>query len=344
MAATVITFLLHRLGLFVVSLVVLSMGFSGETTIPPFSELIDDFSLAVEQVSEVQLTKQVRQSSTMSMMRSEKNPFIWLAKWACHWTGFSEVFVVIILSNIFFLLFLAELMGLLTRMVTSDIATTAAILVVLWPTSFEMSLGASYAFTCFCAAASVRLALDNQWLLAGLSAAALTLSDSIFVGFVPLLIFIFWYFQRHFRVLLLIKRAAFLLLPIIFAIVWGGIELSSVKNVVLNSAFFNLFDSFGRDFSWTFSDSVVGQTVSLIVFGVGAVTAVVNNSVLLHRVVPIVFFIAVTLFSPYAELASRMPLAGICLEGFAVGSRSLSKFVQIVFVLLGIHEVYRVFA
>ena len=72
----------------------------------------------------------------------------------------------------------------------------AATFVLLWPTSYELSLGSSLPLAGFFLALSLRQALEQNWWMAGLGAAALALLDSIAITVFPVFVYLFWGVQR----------------------------------------------------------------------------------------------------------------------------------------------------
>ncbi len=103
------------------------------------------------------------------------NPFFWLTRWTSGLTGLSTSVTILLLSNIFALLFLWELYALLSQMTTTDVATTATILALIWPTSFEMSVGSLFGMSSWLVVLAIRQGLSNQWLVVGIALGLLAL-------------------------------------------------------------------------------------------------------------------------------------------------------------------------
>lgn len=148
------------------------------------------------------------------VFRATSNPFLWICRWVAGMTPLSPIQTLLLVSNTFLLLFLWEMYALFSRMVTPDIASNATILVVLWPTTYELSLGSTLAMTCFLLALCVRHALDNRWLVVGLALGMLALLDPVAIGILPLLLYMFWYYQRHFPLGQLGKNTLYFLVPV----------------------------------------------------------------------------------------------------------------------------------
>lgn len=343
-------FVIHRISLLVIALVMLN--FSGPANSPglmpeirPVSALWDVFVAKASNVPEVTALKSVLSVSPWVMLRTTTDPFIWLAKLFANITGLSPFLSLVILSNLFFLFFLSELMALLSRMVTTDVAAAAAVLMILWPTSYELSLGAGLAMSCYLITACLKYALDNHWLYVGFLLGALALVEPVAMGLVPLMLYLFWYFQRHFQTSQVIKKAIFFLVPVLIAIFWRWDMYRSLGSVISHSALLNLFTTAvrGSTFSWTFGNSVIGQTVTILFLAAGAVASAVGNVNFIHKLIPIVMVVLLLLFSPYGTIASRAPLAAVCLEGVAGISRPMTRLFQVTLIVLGVLEVCAVF-
>src|SRR5262249_25088248 len=154
------------------------------------------------------------------------------------------------------------------------IAVSGAILMVLWPTSYELSLGSTLSLSCFLVALALRHALDNQWFVAGLALGLLALFEPIAVGLMPLVLYVVWYFQRHFPIGDVLKRAAFFLVPFGLAVAFRWTVYRNLEALVDNSAASHLFGIFrGHGVGWLFSHELAGQTISVLFFAIGAVAA-----------------------------------------------------------------------
>jgi len=342
----------HRLLLFIIALLTLNSNSpnSHSSGILPnfesFSTLREQFLKRVSEGPEIETLATLSNTSMGGVLAMTHNPFLWLGHWLSHLTGLSPVVSLILLSNLFFLLFLRELNELLTRMITADVAATTPILVVLWPTSYEMSLGSTLSLTCLLSTMAIRFALDDKWYVVGIAVALLFGVDPLAIGLIPLLIFIFWYFQRHFQWQQIVPKAAFFAIPSALAFFWNRATYAGLGSILSNSALLNLTASVshGPKLAWTVSGSFAGQTITAILFAGGAIAAAVSNTVVLHRAIPVYLFFAALLFSPYGSIASRILIAGEALEGIAlISARPVLRILQIMFLVLGILEVRSVF-
>ena len=259
-------------------------------------------------------------------------------------TPLSPVQALLLMSNIFLLLFLWEMYSLFSRMVTPETASTATILIVLWPTTYELSLGSTLSMTCFLLALCMRHALDNRWLVVGFALeSGLTgsfghrsLADvALYVLVLPAALS-----SRPAG-----ENTLYFLVPVGIAMGWRLNTYSHLWPVFSSSALFNVISatkSVGP--SWTFSQSYMGQTIALVFFGLGAVAAFMSNTNLIHRIIPLNMLLLLLLFSPYSALASRAPLAAACLEGIAsASSRTATRIVATLMLVLSAYEVYSVF-
>ncbi len=342
----------HRLLLFIVALLTINSALpsSKSSGILPnfasFSTLREDFLKRVSEGPEIEALARLSSVSYGGIFSATHNPFLWLGHLLSHATGMSPVICLILFSNLFFLLFLRELNELLNRMITADVATITPILVVLWPTSYEMSLGSTLSLTCYLVTLAIRAALDDKWYFVGIAVGLLAGVDPIGVGLIPLLLFMFWYFQRHFQWQQVVKKAAFVLIPSVVGFVISRQMYAHLDQIISGSAMLNLTASVshGQKLGWTLSDSFAGQTITAILFIGGAITAAASNSVILHRAIPLYLFLITLSFSPYGSIASRVLIAGEALEGIAlISARPVLVTVQLMFLVLGILEVRSVF-
>lgn len=343
----------HRFLLFLTAFIVINASIPSTTSgvLPQIHSTRDILSRFMERVAEgpefaaLDKTMSARPGEVFSL---SSDPFIWISRWVAGVTGLSPRATLLILSNLIVLLFLSELVALLSRMVPMDVAESAAILLVLWPTSYELSLGSSWALTCCLATIVVREAMDNRWLIGGIAMGLLILQHPLALGLVPLSVYLFWYFQRHFMLFQIVKRACFFLIPFGIALYFRWSQYPSFGEIFSQSALLNVFEvmkTAGSGAGWTVSQSYAGQTVAIIFFGVGAGFSALSNSGLLHRIIPLTMFLILLLFSPYAAIASRAPLAATCLEGVAAASSPIvTRIVQVLLLLLSMYEVALVFA
>lgn len=311
----------------------------------PFSVLNQEFVKRVSTIPEVTTLNGLSSAKFLEVFKHTTSPFLWICHWLRNVFGLSPTLAAILLSTIFFLLFLSELYQLIGRMSTLDVAVNAAVLMVLWPSSFEMNLGFSFSMTCYLLLHTARQAIDDRWLQCGLCLGALTLMEPISAGLFPLVAYFFWYFQRHYMAAQVVKKAVFVLLPFGLALYW---ELAHVglSTVFRGSALQNLFSTLQANESlrWALTRSMAGQTITLVVFTGGAIAAAVSNVAPLFRILPIYYLVLLLLFSPYSAIASRAAIAAPALQGLAsISSRPVLKLVQFILLLLGIYEVYAVF-
>jgi hypothetical protein len=294
---------------------------------------------------EVTTVNVLRGSSFASVFHYTHNPFLWLAHWTVKITHARTLPVLILFSNLFLLLFLSEIHALLSRIVTSEIAAATPILVVLWPTSYELSAGSSLAMSCWLLTLAIRSSMDNRWLVGGLALGGLALTEPLAAGLLPLMIYLFWFFQRDQPVALVARGTFFFLIPMAIAIYWSLPIYRNVPHLLYHSAAINLFTSWREGhLSWALSRSYLGQTITAIFFLAGAIIACVSHTLFMHRLIPVYLCGLLLLFSPLSLLPSRALLAGLCLEGIAtVSTKPVLKVVQLVLLSLSIVEVGTIF-
>jgi hypothetical protein len=306
------------------------------------------YRLLAEKVAEgpeVPVVESLSQKPFFQAMKETRNPFHWVAVSTTALFGIPAPIALLILSNIFLLLFLGQLVALFNRMVTSDIAVLGATFVVLWPTSYELSLGSSLSLVCFFLTLSVRMALEQKWGLAGVSLLGLALMDPIAMALVPLYGYLFWSVQRFLPAAQWGRNLGFFSGFFVLGCLLSGRSWGMVLGAVDQSAFFSLMQFRAPNGESLLSLSAVGQTLSLVFFFLGAAGALFSNVNPMHRFMPLLVLFALTLASPWGSLASRVPLAGACMEGIAsASSGSASRIVSFLMLLLGSYEVYLLFS
>lgn len=346
-----LAFVVHRLFLFVVAMVVLNGAVSSSSRssnlipeVQSSSRLWNGFRARLADGPEAAAIADLARIPLTKVLKATSHPYLLILRWWTGLTGMNVSVSLLIWSNIFLLLFLWELYVLLTRIVTSDTASAASILLVLWPTSFEMSLGSGLGLLGFLAVGAVRHGLESRWLLSGVMAALLLAADPIALGVMPLLFYIFYYFERHYPIGDVARRAAFFFIPVGLV---GFFRYARLSHVDLHgSALMTIVNAVsGNGVGWLFGSAAAGQTVSLLFFLVGAVTAAYFNMTSVHRAIPVFFWLSVVLFSPYASLASRLPFAAVCLQGVASAtSRQAVRMIHLLLVILGAYETWIIFA
>ncbi len=335
-----LAFVVHRGLLLLVALLTLQMTGAGKG-----GNVSNRFFDRVAQGPEAHIVEELGHDSVGQVISKSRNPFHWVCAAMKSVTGMRPVICLLILSNLFLLLFLFELYALFNRMVTSDISTLGATFVLLWPTSYELSLGSSLTLACFLLTLAVRQALDQNWWFAGLVAAALALMDPIALALLPVFAYLFWGVQRFSPAKEWGRNLAFFLVPLCLGALLSGHSWQTVMGTMDQSALLNLFQMKGASGDGLFSHSMAGQTLSLIFFFLGAAGGLFTNVNPMHRFLPMGVLLALLLSSPYGALASRAPLAGVCMEGIAsASSGTASRIASLLMVLLGAFEVYSVFA
>ena len=243
-----VAFLGHRIVLLLAAFIVINSNIpsTGSGSLPQIHSTRQVWSIFVARAGEGPEFAELNRLMSHPMgqvFSATRNPFLWLPRWVAGMTGMSPSLALLLISNLFVLLFLTELVTLLSRMVPTDVAEGAAILMILWPTSYEMSVGSSLSLMAYLTTLILREAIDNRWLIAGVAIGILMLMDPLAIGLVPILLYIFWYYQRHFQLLQVIKRTCFFLIPFGIAIGmrWGA--YSSLGQIFSDSALFNVISA-----------------------------------------------------------------------------------------------------
>jgi hypothetical protein len=344
--------LFHRLLLLIVALISVNNamvhrpGVGKSVHVEPVGILIRTVFEKVRETPEAQELERLDQVPLLKVFVATKQPFLWVGSFIHRITHLPISLTVIFISNFFLFFFLWELFALVNRMVTPDTAVSAVILVLLWPTSYELSLGSALSLTSLLAVFAVRHSLDSEWLLAGVGLALLALVDPIAAGLAPLMIYMFWYFQRGFPLQELAKKLFLFALPVGVAMAWRHPVYFHLKGWMEGSALFTLFKGGAwKTFDWTLSRTLAGQTITIVFFITGALAAAVTNATLLHRMIPLYMLISLLTFTTYSAIASRACIAGICLQGIAsISARPALRIIQCLLLILSMLEVAAVFS
>lgn len=310
--------------------------------------LVGELNQRLHRVAEIDLVERLAGVPLNQVFAENRYPFFWVVRGWMELFPMGAIASTLVISNAFFLLFLFEIYILLSRMVLLDTALWGVLLILVFPSSYEMSLGSSLSFSLCMTAIMLRRALDNQWFLAGGAIGLLALGDWIVLGWLPLLAGIFWYYQRHFQLAQVVKRAVFLGVPLAVGIgmrwEWYRHAIPSIGGSALASLLYSPGQWVaGLSMGWQMSGA--GPVISLIVFLIGAVLSLASHTTWLNRLIPIYAMGVVLAFSSVANTSTRLLFAGIALAGIAhVSSGTLAKLFAAFFTSLTAGEVFRVFS
>ncbi|MCB0406205.1 MAG: hypothetical protein KDD51_15595 [Bdellovibrionales bacterium] len=337
---------IHRLLLFCVALMAIYQALPPEAT--PAQKSVSALSARFfEEVSERPVTRALVRSASnypSSFLDALRTPFASVYRGFLNLTHLDRVTALIVLTNLFFFLFLLELYGLWGRQHPAGEAVRAATLVALLPTSFEMSLVSSFSLTCFLVTLAVHRAVTNRWWVTGMALGILVLSDPLNILLVPLLLYLFFYFHQGQVLRTVWKRAVLVLLPVIVAVVVDYGSFSYAWSEVQQSALFYLSQSLSGGVKQTLAHSPWGTTIILITLAIGAVGAFLNNKSFVDKILPAAMLVFVLLTSPFSMVTFRVPLAGICLHGvIQLTGRPAVWILYLVMFIMGALEVAAVF-
>ncbi|MBI1859339.1 MAG: hypothetical protein HYR96_00265 [Deltaproteobacteria bacterium] len=348
-------FIVHRLVLIIIALGAINYSLNQKTPSQGRLPRIEATSVLVaELASRLRLVTEVETAQTLSALplkqvfSANRHPFYWCVRIWGELTHMSPIASVVLLSNILFLLFLFETFILLSRMVLLETATWGTLLILFFPSSYEISMGSALSITLCLTAIALRRALDNQWFLTGLAVGVMALGDWIVIGWVPLLIYLFWYYQQHFQMVQVVKRVCFFFIPLVLAIVVRWDWYAHAFTSVAGSAFVSLIHSpnewMGAILS-THAWANAGPILSVLIFLVGAILCFASHTTWLNRLVPLYSVLVVLAYSSVANVTMRLLLAGMALAGIAhVSSGTLARILSAIFTLLTGAELIRIFS
>ncbi len=334
----------HRTFLWFVALVSLTGDFTGIFSLSRHGELwracLDRVAVSAEGIA---VASHV---SGLGFAEIWRDPFIELAYWFCQILHLSPAFGLIVLSNIFFILFILEVYRVVSTSTMPEMATATAILAVLWPASFELGLGSRVAFEAWLLAAGMRSLLDNRWLYVGLTFGGFFIYNHSGVWFLPLIVYFFLYFQQHFQKSVVLRRALLFIVPFGLALWLTHFSIREIWSQWRGSFLSQLFPptqllSIATTYGWA---HFLGQLISLGLIVLGAVLTITTPLLWLYRAIPLSLGIFALAFIPWGMMGSRGVIAAIALHGLSENmDRTRRTFLEAVLVFFGAVEIYRVF-
>ena len=348
-------FSLHRLVLLVVALG--SVNYSINQKYPSNSKfprigntsvLLAKFGERLKGNSEFSTLERHSQVAVGRVFIESGRPFYWIARCWLEISPMGIVSTMLFVSNVFFLLFLFETHILLTRFVMLDTALWGVLILMLFPYSYEVSLGSTLSLTLYLSAVALRRALDNQWIFTGISMGLIALDDWIVLGWLPLLVFLFWYYQKQVPLIIVLKRTIFFTLPIVVAMIyrweWYSHALTSMGSSALVSLFRDPSQWLGGIESWK-QLAQAAPIISLLLFILGTILCLVSHMTWLSRIIPAYCVIAVMLFSNVQTISVRLTIAGVALVGIAhVSSGPLAQIISALLTLVSCVNIVRIFS
>lgn len=318
---------------------------NSEKRIQSTSVLKEHFIQKIALTPEAGAIDNFAQVSLTQVFSQTKNPFYWIGTLIKKITPFKSAWIILILSNLFCLLFLWELYALTSRMTLPEVAVGTAVLTILWITSYELSLGSYQSLTCFLVVLVVRHALDNTWLLAGLGLGLLALTDFIAIGLVPLLILLFWHYQRHEPTVEALKKLGMFLIPLALVVAYRYDDLPYLRTQYASSSLATVAGIISRaDWGLLLAKQNLASTISLTAFFCGMIVTIALNTIWIHRLIPPYLYLVVLLFSDFGSLSSRIILSAVVLSGLsAVSSTLVERLLQLAFIIVSGFEVASIF-
>lgn len=339
-----LSLIVHRFLLLVIALSAIYVGLPLEEK--NLNVSWSQFLEKVSQSKEAQAIQSLSEDSIGSVIKKENDPYLWIGKILVSLLPMQPASVILILSNLFLILFLWELNRLVNSMALPDVAVDTCILVILWLTSYELSLGSSLSLSCFLCALILRGANDGRWLSCGLSLGLLALTQPFAIF---LLIPVFLNLGSHFKYVSsaeFTRKVLFILVPFIAALFFHRELYSSLSSVISGSAFSNLtaLTKSQSHPSWVFSNTFLGQTIALVILFIGTLICFFVFSTFIHRILPLTLFVALLLTTPYKDLATSALLVAPAFSGIAEASvPALLRSIQLIFLVFGSIEVFNLF-
>lgn len=326
----------HRFFLLVVALSAIHFSLSQQPHTP--SALWENFLARVAQSPEV---TQIMDSSNPS-----KDPFVWIGRLIQRGTNIRAEVLVLILSNLFLILFLWELNSFVNSLALPDVAVNTCILVIVWLTSYELSFGSSLSLSCLLTVLVLRSGNDDRWLIAGLGLALLAITKPFALFMTPFLLLILFGQNRYASSDTLARKLIYLLIPLVGVLYYRWDLYRDIRTIIGSSALFNLISSadIQAGLSWTLTATYLGQTIALLILVISSIICLFVFSTLIHRLLPLTLLLALLITTPYSELATAAPLISPVFSGLAEAcAPPLLKGIQLLFLIFGAIEVFNLF-
>lgn len=344
---TLLSYSAHRLLLLLTAFISLNVSLNRETPstwlpkLQPASVLYNRWLEKTSQSPELRILT----GSTEESAAYKYHPFFFLARVGTQTFKFPAFWVLLFLSNLICLLLLRELYLIFQKIATNDIAALGAILAVLWPTSYEYSLGSQHVMTGFLVATSLRRAMEDQWIMVGIAAALLALYQPLVLGLALILLYLFWTSQRYFPFGQIVKRTAFYLVPLAAVLFLRHDIYWPPDAVFRGSAILSLWNgALLGNWAWIFTQENLGQTISLLFLLAGVILGLFNRVSTLYRVIPLFLWILWLVFQPYGDLSSTACIAFMALGGIAAASSPLmERSLAACLILAGTYDVFMLY-
>jgi len=345
LALTVQRFLLLSVAFLAINLQ-LDRSQGGGVRIRSWNEVKPILLSLTERLDEWRELEESRTHPATQVLSVSKNPVVWLSRVLADFLRWPSASILILVSNLLFLWFLWSLNSLFNHLAMPDEASDATILAALWVTSYEFSLGSSVVFFGLASTWCLQGALDNRWWLAGIGVAGLLLQEPVGVAYLPYLLMVFFYFQRHFMLSQILKNSLFLLVPAVVVSWWRWDVVSHIASMWDHGSVMTILNQLSMSqFDWFWQSDQLAQTLTILFFLGSAILLGLVSRLFVHVLIPITGMGALLALMPFGQVASRSVVAMVCLLGPAVMmSKPLGWIMRCVFVGLSVYEVAHLLA
>lgn len=244
--------------------------------------------------------------------------------------------VLVVLSNTLLLLFLWQIHAFLNQLALPDVATNTCILIILWVSSYELSLGSPLVIKCVLLALILRLSNDGFWLLTSVFLGLFSTQSFLGLMMMPFLFLLLWSQTRFAPKSTLARKSIYLLAGLVLPIFFKWSFWQTLPSTVSGSLLLHL--------SELFSLESLGPSFAFVFFGLGSFFSLIVFTSLSHRLLVLCLFLGLCLITPWNLLGSSVLLITPVLVGLVeLFPTPLLKITQLVLLFMGLIEVFNTF-
>lgn len=250
--------------------------------------------------------------------------------------GLSPETALIMLSNTFLFLFLWQIHTFLNQLALPDVAINTCVLIILWVSSYELSLGSPLVLTCFFLATVLRFSNDGFWLLASIFLGLLSCQSFLGLMILPFLFLLLWGQTRYAPKTTLARKSIYLVVAMGAAIFFNWSFWRGLPQAISTSSLFEFNDLLTLNFP--------GPSFAFAFFGLGSLLSLIVFSSLSHRLLVLCLFLGLCLTTPLSLLGSAALLIAPVLVGLVeLFPPSFLKITQLSLLFLSCIEVFNLF-
>lgn len=251
-------------------------------------------------------------------------------------TGLHPDLVLIVLSNTLLFIFLWQIHAFLNQLALPDVAINTCIMMILWVSSYELSLGSPLVISCVLLALILRFSNDGFWLLSSVFLGLFSAQSFLGLMIMPFLFLLLWSQNRFSPKSTLARKTIYLLAGLILPIFFNWSFWRTLPSAISGSLLLHM--------SELLSLNSLGSSFAFVFFGLGSLFSLIVFSSLSHRLLVLCLFLGLCFITPWALLGSSVLLIAPVLVGLMeLFPSPLIKITQLVLLFVGLVEVFNTF-